>query len=118
VHLVAELLDNAAAYSPPMAAIILTGAPDGDGYRIEVGDRGLGMSDEELAWANRVLAGRPPTADPPAGDRLGLVVAGRLAARHGMAVHLARSPAGGVTATVDLPPALLAPRSPARAQRP
>ena len=107
VHLLAELLDNAAAFSPPAAPIVVTGAADGDGYLIEVSDRGLGMTDQELSWANQRLAGgvRPGAA---AGDRLGLAVAGRLAARNGFGVRLGRSPAGGVTAVVRLPAARLA----------
>jgi hypothetical protein len=50
-----------------------------DGYLVEITDRGLGMTDQELAWANQRLASRGPGADlanRAAGDRLGLVVAG------------------------------------------
>jgi hypothetical protein len=53
VHLLAELLDNAAAFSSPTAPIVVTGAADGHGYLVEVTDRGLGMTDQELAWANQ-----------------------------------------------------------------
>ena len=70
VHLLAELLDNAAAFSPPAAPIVVTGAGDGDDYLIEVADRGLGMTDEELAWANQRLAGdaaRDPATAQAAG---------------------------------------------------
>jgi signal transduction histidine kinase len=112
VHLLAELLDNAAAFSPPSAPIVVTGAADGHGYLVEVSDRGLGMTDQELAWANQRLAGRGPAADPAAlaaGDRLGLVVVGRLARRNGFDVRLGRSPAGGVSAAVRVPAALLGP---------
>jgi hypothetical protein len=60
---------------------VVTGAVDGDGYRIEVTDRGLGMTGQELAWANQPLAGdaAPEVADPDAGDRLGLLIVARLA---------------------------------------
>jgi signal transduction histidine kinase len=111
VHLLAELLDNAAAFSPPTAGVAVTGMGAGDGYLIEVSDRGLGMSDEELALAGRRLAGERP-ADP---DRLGLVVAGRLAARHAIQVRLVSSPDGGVTAAVRLPATLLRARPTAAA---
>jgi Nitrate and nitrite sensing/Histidine kinase-, DNA gyrase B-, and HSP90-like ATPase len=119
VHLLAELLDNAAAFSPPAAPIVVTGAGDGDDYLIEVTDRGLGMTDQEFAWANQRLAGaaaRDP-ASQAAGDRLGLAVAGRLAARNGFAVRLGRSPAGGVTAAVRVPAGLLTARAPVVARR-
>jgi signal transduction histidine kinase len=112
VHLLAELLDNAAAFSPPTAPIVVSGSADGHGYLVEVTDRGLGMTDQELAWANQRLAGRGPAADPAAhaaGDRLGLVVAGRLARRNGFEVRLGRAPAGGVSAAVRVPAAVLAP---------
>jgi signal transduction histidine kinase len=104
VHLLAELLDNAAAFSPPTAPIVVTGAPDRDGYLVEVADRGLGMTDQELSWANQRLAGGGHDhRGAAAGDRLGLLVAGRLAARNGFGVRLGRSPTGGVTAVVRVP---------------
>jgi signal transduction histidine kinase len=117
VHLLAELLDNAAAFSPPTAPIVVTGAGDDDDYLIEVADRGLGMTDQELAWANQRLAGddaRDP-ASQAAGDRLGLAIAGRLAVRNGFGVRLGRSPAGGVTAAVRVPAGLLSTRARAAA---
>ena len=66
VHLLAELLDNAVAFSPPTAPIVVTGGADGDGYLIEVTDRGLGMSTQEQAWANHRLAS---AAGDPGGDQ-------------------------------------------------
>jgi signal transduction histidine kinase len=111
VHLLAELLDNAAAFSPPTAPIVVTAAADGDGFLVEVIDRGLGMTDQELAWANQRLAGGGP-GRPAASDRLGLLIAGRLAARNGFAVRLGRSPAGGVIAVVRLPDARLTTTAP------
>ena len=114
VHLLAELLDNAVAFSPPTAPIVVTGGADGDGYLIEVADRGLGMTGQERAWANHRLAsdaGDP--GDQAAGDRLGLLVVARLARRNGFRVRLRRSPDGGVTAAVRLPAAQLSTRAPA-----
>jgi signal transduction histidine kinase len=119
-HLLAELLDNAAAFSSPAAPISVSAAADGDGYLVEVGDRGLGMTDQELAWANQRLAGRAG-ADPAAvaaGGRLGLIVVARLAARNGFGVRLGRSAAGGVTAAVRLPAAALETGSPVPARLP
>jgi K+-sensing histidine kinase KdpD len=88
VHLLAELLDNAAAFSPPTTPILVTGAPDGDGYLIQVTDRGLGMSGQELAWANRRLAGAGDPSGQGAGgliplprDSAGLPVAAVSASR-------------------------------------
>ena len=114
VHLLAELLDNAAAFSPPTAPVAVTGRGDGDGYVIEIADRGLGMTGQELAWANQRLAGSagPDPADQAAGDRLGLLIVARLARGHGLDVRLGPSPEGGVTATVRLPQAVLSAPAP------
>ena len=117
VHLLAELLDNAAAFSPPAAPIVVTGGADGDGYLIEVTDRGLGMTSQEQARANRRLASGPGhPGDQTAADRLGLLVVARLARRNGFGVRLLRSPDGGVTAAVRLPAAQLSTRAPAPAR--
>jgi hypothetical protein len=85
VHLLAELIENAVSFSPPASPIVVTAAGDGDGDLIEVTDRGLGMTDDELAWASRRLTGNGVVepAGRPAGDRLGLLIVAHLAARNG-----------------------------------
>jgi hypothetical protein len=95
------------ACSPPAATTVITGGADGDGYLIEVTDRGLGMSSQERAWANHRLAGAAgdPGGHQAAADRLGLLVVARLARRNGFRVRLRRSPDGGVTAAGRLPAA-------------
>jgi signal transduction histidine kinase len=105
VHLLAELVDNAVACSPPTATVTIAGRADRGGYLIEVADRGLGLPEEELAWANQRLEGR--STGPAGPERVGLVVVARLAGRHGIGVRLDRSPAGGISATVRLPARLL-----------
>ncbi len=105
-HLVAEIIENAAQFSPPHTRVRVTGEPVGNGYAIEVEDRGLGMGKETLAEANRRIA-RSEALDLFDSDRLGLFVVSRLAARHDIKVHLKTSPYGGTTAVVLLPTALL-----------
>ena len=58
VHLLAELLDNATAFSPPESQVVMstTRSPDG-AIVIEIADRGVGMADDELADANMRLGG-------------------------------------------------------------
>ncbi len=108
VHLVAELLENAAQFSPPRLPVDLaaTTADNGD-LLIVIDDGGLGMSDRELAAANQRLA-EPPQFDFAVAQRLGLFVVARLAGRHDIDVRLSRSDAGGVRAAVRLPAALRA----------
>jgi anti-sigma regulatory factor (Ser/Thr protein kinase) len=115
--LLAELVDNAVAFSAPETRVRVGGRKVGAGYLIEVADRGLGMTDGELEAVNRRLAGDPEGADDP-GQRLGAFVVGRLARRHDIDVRLGRSPLGGVTATVLLPERLVVASLPLRRSAP
>jgi signal transduction histidine kinase len=112
VHLLAELLDNAVAFSPPTAPIVVTGGADGDGYLIEVTDRGLGMSSQEQAWANHRLASAAgdPGGDQAAADRLGLLVVARLAAATGSASGSAAPPTAASPPPCACPPPSARPR--------
>ncbi|MFE9880674.1 nitrate- and nitrite sensing domain-containing protein [Streptomyces sp. NPDC005784] len=105
-HLLAEVVENAAQFSPPHTRVRITGEPVGNGYVIEVEDRGLGMGKERIAEANRRIE-QSEALDLFDSDRLGLFVVSRLSARHGIRVHLRTSPYGGTTAVVLLPTALL-----------
>lgn len=112
-HLLAELIDNALRYSPPSTsvAVIVGRAVDG-GYLIEITDRGLGMSAEDLQTTNdRLASGGEVTIETA--RRMGLFVVGRLAKRHTITVSLRRTtgatPQPGITASVHLPTALVAP---------
>lgn len=105
-HLLAEIVENAAQFSPPHTRVRVTGEPVGNGYAVEVEDRGLGMGQETLADANRRIE-QSEALDLFDSDRLGLFVVSRLAARHDIKVHLRTSPYGGTTAVVLLPTALL-----------
>ncbi|MBW5420197.1 ATPase [Streptomyces sp. BG9H] len=105
-HLLAELVENAAQFSPPHTKVRVSGEPVGNGYALEVEDRGLGMGVDMLAEANRRVE-HSEALDLFDSDQLGLFVVSRLAARHGIKVHLRTSPYGGTTAVVLLPTALL-----------
>jgi Nitrate and nitrite sensing/HAMP domain len=118
IHLLAELIENATAFSPPNTKVQIAGQAVPHGYVIEIEDRGLGMSDEELIQANERLA-NPPEIDFALSRVLGLYVVGRLAQRHGIKVQLRHSWYGGVTALSLLPHALLVwPREPAAIPEP
>ncbi|GAA4624684.1 nitrate- and nitrite sensing domain-containing protein [Actinoallomurus vinaceus] len=106
-HLLAELLENATAFSPPTTQVQVRGELVAHGYAVEIEDRGIGLDDEELAEANERLS-NPPEFDLLDSDRLGLFIIGRLAARHGIRVTLGRSPYGGVRAVALIPPELVA----------
>ncbi len=118
-RLVAELLDNATAFSPPHTEVVIGGARQPDGsLLIEIEDAGIGMSEGELAKANRRLATDAGT-DAPASRQLGLFVVGRLAGRHGIAVNLSSQPGlRGLRARVLVPAKLVTTRAPARTDEP
>ncbi|HEX8804297.1 MAG TPA: ATP-binding protein, partial [Acidimicrobiales bacterium] len=105
-HLVAEFVENALTFSPPDRNVDVWGRRAGDGYRLTIIDAGFGMSEADVAQANRRLVGAESFTIAPS-KYLGHYVAGNLAARHGVAVRL-DSPGGeGITVTIELPPALL-----------
>ena len=105
-HLLAELVENAAQFSPPHTKVRISGEPVGNGYALEIEDRGLGMGREPLDEANRRI-GQSETLDLFDSDRLGLFVVSRLSARHDIKVQLRTSAYGGTTAVVLLPTPLL-----------
>ena len=106
VHLLAELIENATAFSQPETKVTVAGEPAAHGYVLEIEDRGIGLTDEELVSVNERLE-RPPAIDLGLSRRLGLYVVARLASRHGIKVQLRHSWFGGITALVKLPQALL-----------
>ncbi|MEV4439606.1 ATP-binding protein, partial [Streptomyces sp. NPDC049577] len=122
-HLVAELLENATAFSPPDVQVQVSGwLLESGEVMLSVQDEGIGMAPERLDELNCLLAqadpdprrpmtGERPPADGAPDDRpvmgLGLYVVARLAARHGVRVQLRDQRPGGITAVVVLPAHLL-----------
>ncbi|NUS11989.1 MAG: sensor histidine kinase, partial [Streptomyces sp.] len=105
-HLLAELIENAAVFSPPHTAVKLQGEPAANGFVLEIDDRGLGLTPDAMLEANLRLA-ETPEFELSDTDRLGLFVVSRLAQRHGVRVSLRQSPYGGTTAVVMIPDTLL-----------
>ncbi|HKS48051.1 MAG TPA: nitrate- and nitrite sensing domain-containing protein, partial [Amycolatopsis sp.] len=115
IHLLAELLDNAASFSPPEARVDIMGGVVGKGVAIEIEDQGLGIEPERMDEVNAMLRNPPDfsvmalSAEP----RLGLFVVARLASRQNIGVTLRNSAYGGTRAIVlvrselltSLPPA-------------
>ncbi|QHC25466.1 nitrate- and nitrite sensing domain-containing protein [Streptomyces sp. GS7] len=113
-HLVAELLENATAFSPPDAQVELSGwLLESGELMLSVQDEGIGMTADRLAELNERLSEREAaeaaatseTVDGALG--LGLYVVVRLAARHGVRVQLRAQEQGGIAAVVVLPGSIL-----------
>ncbi|MFE9030570.1 ATP-binding protein [Streptomyces iakyrus] len=129
--IVAELLDNALRHSAPDTEVVVNLEAVHHGVCVTVDDAGLGMTQDERARAQRMVAGSDPIlltelGDPP---RMGLAAVGRLTRQFDLSVDLTSpSPYGGVRAVLrvdshlltridpqELPPAASAPRSTRRA---
>src|SRR5699024_10546336 len=120
VHLLAELVDNATAYSPPESRVELRGNAVGRGIVLEVEDQGLGIEQERRAELNRMLANPPEFSVMTLSEepRLGLFVVARLAGRHGINVTLRESAYGGTRAIVLLRTELIQSESAGPAEEP
>ncbi|MEU0169273.1 ATP-binding protein [Streptomyces iakyrus] len=129
--IVAELLDNALRHSAPDTEVVVNLEAVHHGVCVTVDDAGLGMTQDERARAQRMVAGSDPIlltelGDPP---RMGLAAVGRLTRQFDLSVDLTSpSPYGGVRAVLrvdrhlltridpeEVPPAASAPRSTRRA---
>ncbi|WP_228917203.1 nitrate- and nitrite sensing domain-containing protein [Streptomyces sp. DH20] len=117
-HLLAELMENATAFSPPDMPVEVSGwlLENGE-VMLSVQDEGIGMAEDRLERLNTRLSEFDPEAAYEAesddGLGLGLYVVARLAHRHGVRVQLRKQKQGGIAAVVVLPDPLLAPATPA-----
>ncbi|MFD6611554.1 nitrate- and nitrite sensing domain-containing protein [Micromonospora chalcea] len=106
IHLLAELIENGLSFSPPQTTVEVRGQLVANGFAIEIEDRGLGMSHDEMAAANARIVDRSELNLADAA-RLGLFVVSRLTERHGVKVQLKESAYGGTTAVVLIPRELI-----------
>ncbi|WP_380279998.1 ATP-binding protein [Kitasatospora purpeofusca] len=106
---IAELLANATAYSHPETDVPVTVQQGGRGALVIVDDSGIGMEEDQLRRARRLLAGPPEVlltelGNPP---KTGFAVVGKLARQYGFTCHVEPSPYGGMRALVRIPAGLL-----------
>ncbi|HVV18309.1 MAG TPA: ATP-binding protein, partial [Pseudonocardiaceae bacterium] len=88
VRLLAELLDNATAFSSPETPVtVASHRTRRRAIVIDIVDHGIGMSDEELAAANEQLS-HPAGVEGRISRRMGLYVISRLANQHDVRVRL------------------------------
>ncbi|HVW42344.1 MAG TPA: nitrate- and nitrite sensing domain-containing protein [Amycolatopsis sp.] len=104
MRLIAELLDNATAFSAPETQVtVATRVSDGRRLLIDIMDKGIGMNEAEVAEANARLT-EAASVDLATSRRMGLFVVGRLAGRHNIGVTLhGGKDIVGVRATVSVP---------------
>ncbi|MEV6343401.1 nitrate- and nitrite sensing domain-containing protein [Actinoplanes sp. NPDC051851] len=102
VRLIAELFDNATHFSPPTTQVMASGRQIGHHAVVQIEDRGLGISADQLEMINRRLA-EPTEVDVATFRLMGFAVIARLASRHGIRVRVLPGREGGTIAEVTLP---------------
>ncbi|MFJ8660117.1 ATP-binding protein [Streptomyces sp. NPDC093795] len=107
MHALAELLDNAANFSPPSAEVHVYVEEVPAGIVITIEDSGLAMSDVQLRRAEAAVGSATQDLAGLSGTRLGLHVVGRLARKHGLTVSFRPSARGGTGALLMLPQELI-----------
>ncbi|MFE2101536.1 sensor histidine kinase [Streptomyces sp. NPDC059468] len=107
MHALAELLDNAAKFSPPTAEVHVYVEEVAAGVLVSVEDSGLVMGDVQLRRAERAVAGDVSELGGLTGTRLGLAVVGRLARKHGLKVSFRPSARGGTGVLMLVPQEIL-----------
>ncbi|MGW6721364.1 ATP-binding protein [Streptomyces sp. NPDC054995] len=111
MHLLAELMDNAANFSPPIDEVHVYVEERGTGIVVTIEDSGLKMADAAMRRAADSVAGRLTDLAALQGTRLGLAVVGRLALKHRISVNYRPSSRGGTGVVVLLPRHLIAQES-------
>ncbi|MFD4370431.1 sensor histidine kinase [Streptomyces sp. NPDC058486] len=103
MHALAELLDNAANFSPPSAEVHVYVEEVPAGVVITVEDSGLTMSDVQLRRAESAVDASAQDLAGLSGTRLGLHVVGRLARKHNLSVSFRPSARGGTGVVLMVP---------------
>jgi signal transduction histidine kinase len=99
MHLLAELMDNAANFSPPIDEVHVYVEERSAGIVITIEDSGLKMADAAMRRAEQAVSGRMTDLASLQGTRLGLAVVGRLAVKYGISVNYRPSSRGGTGVT-------------------
>ncbi|WP_405764404.1 ATP-binding protein [Actinacidiphila glaucinigra] len=107
MHALAELMDNAANFSPPTAEVHVYVEEVPAGSVITVEDSGLVMGEVALRRAQSAVAAGSGDLTGLSGTRLGLTVVGRLARKHGLTISFRPSARGGTGAVMMIPQELL-----------
>ncbi|MGP4020820.1 ATP-binding protein [Saccharopolyspora sp. 5N708] len=103
MHALAELMDNAARFSPPAEEVHVYVEEVHTGVAVTIEDSGLVMSAAALARAEQAVSVQPLDLTTMSGTRLGLAVVGRLARKHDLTVSFRSSARGGTGVVVMIP---------------
>jgi anti-sigma regulatory factor (Ser/Thr protein kinase) len=107
MHALAELMDNAAAFSAHGSEVHVYVEDEDVGVVVTIEDSGLGMRKRERQRAEDLVSQSFDLTTLP-GTRMGLAVVGRLGRRYGLTVNFRPSSRGGSGAVVMVPRQLIA----------
>jgi hypothetical protein len=103
MHALAELMDNAANFSPPTDEVHVYVEEPTAGVVVTIEDSGLVMGPAALRRAEQAVSTEPLDLSALSGTRLGLSVVGCLARKYGLSVSFRPSARGGTGAVVLIP---------------
>jgi signal transduction histidine kinase len=106
MHALAELMDNATAFSTHGSEVHVYVEEEDAGVVIMIEDSGLGMRRRERDRAEGLVTRQLDLSTLP-GTRLGLAVVGKVADRYGLSVNFRPSSRGGTGVVVMIPRALI-----------
>jgi signal transduction histidine kinase len=98
-----NLVENALKFTPEDGRINVRAQRDGDGYRVEVTDTGLGIPASDQAHVFERFFRSDHTRRRAPGAGLGLSIAKWIAELHGGSLRLTKSDSGGTTFMAELP---------------
>ncbi|MDT0548047.1 MULTISPECIES: ATP-binding protein [Streptomyces] len=107
MHALAELMDNAATFSPPTEEVHVYVQETHTGVVVTIEDGGLVMGPAALARAEKAVSSETLDLTTLSGTRLGLAVVGQLARKHNLTVSFRPSSRGGTGVVVLIPQQLI-----------
>ena len=107
MHALAELMDNAATFSPPTEEVHVYVQEMHSGVVVTIEDGGLVMPAATQVRAEQLVSSEPLDLMTLSGTRLGLAVVGCLARKHGLTVSFRPSSRGGTGVVVLIPQQLV-----------
>jgi two-component system sensor histidine kinase KdpD len=102
-RVVANLVENAAKYSPAPGTIRLTACTHGDEVRLQVDDQGPGVPVEYGEEIFKKFYRLPGAQGAAPGTGLGLTISRRIVEAHGGRIWAENRPGGGARFTFTLP---------------